>query len=79
MSDLGTHTGCGGQIRKTGNHDLWPYFCDKCGFQFASYAHAEDAKEQYEHLVWRIDEYSGLSYASCVPAEEASKYEKFKL
>lgn len=77
MSDLGTHQNCGGQIRETGQHDLFPYACLKCGAQFVSFAQASDAVEKFEHLVWRIDEYSGTYYSCCVPASDAHLYEKF--
>jgi hypothetical protein len=79
MSDLGTHTNCGGQIRETGPGDLWPYHCSKCAFQFASLAHAENETEKAERLVWRLDTYSNTYYATCVPADEAALCEKFKL
>jgi hypothetical protein len=79
MSDLGTHTNCGGQIRETGHADLWPYFCEKCSFQFASLAHAENELEKEPRLVWALDEFSHTYYAKLVPPDEAGAYEPFKL
>lgn len=77
MSDLGTHANCGGQIRETGKHDLFPFLCERCGFQFSSLAHAENETERFEHLVWKLDEFSHTYYCCCVPADEAALYEKF--